>query len=52
MANTPPQEHTTEPTRPASDASKKKPLKNLEPPKDDIGKVKGGVRKQSTVLEE
>ena len=52
MANTPPRENTPEASRPVSDASKKKPLKNLEPAKDNGANVKGGVKRQSTVLEE
>ena len=52
MANTPPRNDTPKGARPATDASKKKPLKNLEPAKDSDAQVKGGVAKQSTVLEE
>lgn len=52
MANTPPRENTPEAFRPVSDAPKKKPLKNLEAPKDSAANVKGGVKRQSTVLEE
>ena len=52
MANTPPRENTPKASQPVSDASKKKPLKNLEAPKDSATNVKGGVTKQSTVLEE
>jgi hypothetical protein len=52
MANKPPRENASEASRPVSDASKKKPLKNLEAPKDRTANVKGGVARQSTVLED